>query len=183
MKRRLLNLLTVICLLLSAAAVALWVRSLAHWDRLRFWGYVHHATAESAGGGVALTWGTDAPEPLSVPQVVDLTSTRRTAGADRPGSLSARCRRSALGFGYDAYDRLHLYTVNGVGASTRERVVVFPYWVAVLAFAALPTFCLVRGRAARRRRSRGLCAGCGYDLRATPGRCPECGATAPPPAG
>jgi len=51
-----------------------------------------------------------------------------------------------------------------------------PIWSLLLFCAPLP---VVRvGSAIRRRRARGhgLCPTCGYDLRATPERCPECGA-------
>ena len=54
------------------------------------------------------------------------------------------------------------------------RKVVLPSWfVGVLMVAPLAR--LLVGRFGRRVRGRGCCRTCGYDLRATPGRCPECG--------
>ena len=48
-----------------------------------------------------------------------------------------------------------------------------PYWFLAL-IAAMPSATHLYRRRRSRRRA-GLCAGCGYDLRATPTRCPECG--------
>ena len=51
-----------------------------------------------------------------------------------------------------------------------------PFWLAAAATAVLPTAWLGRWWVRRRRCDRaGLCHRCGYDLRATPDRCPECG--------
>ena len=52
-----------------------------------------------------------------------------------------------------------------------------PYWAVCLPAAAAPLALLWRSRKTRRRQRSGLCPACGYDLRATPGRCPECGTT------
>lgn len=67
----------------------------------------------------------------------------------------------------------HRGTVDSVDA------VEFPLWWAVGLSALLPALRLGPAVRRRRRAAAHACAHCGYDLRATPGRCPECG-EAPP---
>jgi hypothetical protein len=61
--------------------------------------------------------------------------------------------------------------------------VLVPYWLLALVTSPAPAWLLLRVRRGLRRRLRsrlgrlGICADCGYDLRASRGRCPECGAT------
>jgi predicted RNA-binding Zn-ribbon protein involved in translation (DUF1610 family) len=59
---------------------------------------------------------------------------------------------------------------------------VVPFWALVAVTGAIPLArATLRFRARARTRQRqdiGLCPTCGYDLRATPNRCPECGAAA-----
>jgi hypothetical protein len=62
----------------------------------------------------------------------------------------------------------------------RFHVLSAPLWFVVGVFAVLPLVASVRvtrGRVRKRRRARGLCLACGYDLRASPNQCPECGVT------
>jgi hypothetical protein len=55
---------------------------------------------------------------------------------------------------------------------------VIPLWLPLLLTALLPSV-WIRNRHRRLRRLRlARCPTCGYDLRATPGRCPECGTAA-----
>jgi hypothetical protein len=50
-----------------------------------------------------------------------------------------------------------------------------PLWVVAIVMAIPLTVTFIRGRRARVRHSKGQCRNCGYDLRASPERCPECG--------
>jgi hypothetical protein len=58
-----------------------------------------------------------------------------------------------------------------------------PYWFIASAAAVLPALWALRRRRLRRRCASGLCRRCGYDLRGSAERCPECGAPADVPRG
>jgi hypothetical protein len=57
--------------------------------------------------------------------------------------------------------------------------VIIPHWFVVLMSGVLPLAWIHARRRRARRAAAGLCAACGYDLRASPERCPECGTAVP----
>jgi hypothetical protein len=62
--------------------------------------------------------------------------------------------------------------------------VIVPYWFLALVTGALPIlmgYLHIKRSRSERRRTRGACIGCGYDLRGTPDKCPECGREVPGP--
>lgn len=72
---------------------------------------------------------------------------------------------------------------NGNGLT--QLVFAVPYWLLAIAASVLPIWFWFRVRrqiVMRRRAAAGQCVGCGYDVRATPERCPECGAEVTTPA-
>jgi hypothetical protein len=69
-------------------------------------------------------------------------------------------------------------TVGATAGSISVQMAFVPWWEVYSVLAVLPVVWLIRVQVKRARAGpvrEGFCGVCGYDLRATPGRCPECG--------
>jgi hypothetical protein len=181
--RIIVNALTVLSLLLCAATCVLWVRSYSGTDYLSRSQLLSSNPAEvtTRRHGVAWTHGEV--------RVSAGTSTYLPAGPPDPAAYWGWGRLGPGHMGWDAtpvasdWDRIgfHRYQTGWSAsfADDQEGGVAVPAWLPVLAL-ALPSLAWGVRRVRRRRRlDTGLCPACGYDLRATPDRCPECGCVPP----
>jgi hypothetical protein len=175
--RRLFTLCSAVSLLVCVAACMLWVWSYRV-GRVAYWTEpLTELQCGAASGSMWVYFATDPPtsgtpgrvlgrrvERFWAPPVADLAQT----AYDIPYHFDA----AGFAYGFGPHER---------NSPRWARVVVLPGW-AVAGLALLPPLLwLHRHRLARRRRARardGLCTRCGYDLRASPERCPECGVAA-----
>ena len=85
-------------------------------------------------------------------------------------------RFQRLGFVYDGRNRL---IVHGHQFHYTGYQIYFAHWFTAVLCAVYPAIFSWQRYRCHRRTMLGLCLSCGYDLRATPDRCPECGTTPP----
>ncbi|HZL35372.1 MAG TPA: hypothetical protein VFC78_08685 [Tepidisphaeraceae bacterium] len=188
MRRRLFTILATLSALLFVATVALWVRSYwyySYWDSHLYWnndqrGHREEFWAISHNGGLCyahcLFWSDDdLAIQLLAPNQHGMRGDAKLAKANKDPASTGFVKRTFGGLGYDWEKSLRVGDLKMTGTSW---AVAVPYWGIAAMFAPLPTLWMFALRRARRERWRlrhSRCFRCGYDLRATPGQCPECG--------
>ena len=175
-RRRLFNILSAISLVLCLATVALWVRSYYVRDSLHFGRHNGNShVMQSILGRVHLlshlSGGRESGQTFYYRDRLLPHATWNGGMSGYPPRVHWR-----LGCAWQNYSQYHLpITIGGQGFSTSRRLIILPYRWPALLFALLPTIALLRAIRRRQRGRQSMCAQCGYDLRATPDRCPECG--------
>ncbi|HWE93181.1 MAG TPA: hypothetical protein VG269_04340 [Tepidisphaeraceae bacterium] len=171
------NGVVIVSLLLCVAAVLLWARGMFVGDFLWCNDGVGSTGVFNARGRLMIT-----RRPLSL-----FNPITPGVGPPRWEFTHGRPPRDLLAtvdalYGPSQYAR-HAGFAWGVsrdGGQVISRDAVVPLWAVVVVTGLCPFVVLrhwIRDR--RRRRSIGLCPTCGYDLRATPDKCPECGTVIP----
>jgi hypothetical protein len=169
--RRLLNLVAVLSLLLCVSSVALWVRSYRHEDALFIYydplfGERDGVLVSSARGRLYGQYSMDGTTVLQPRWRVDHSSATAI-----PWLTNLTLKQQFLGFAAGRGNPKQTFYDSWV-----RFAIIVPHWALAFLFAVLPVASGWGRLRTRRRRTAGMCSVCGYDLRATPERCPECGA-------
>jgi hypothetical protein len=159
------NALTLLSLLLCIASVVFWIRS-------------RHVTHSVALTSLPIQWSLSTSSGT-----VSLVRSKSWYEPDdlKKGITPTHHERSLLGFGTKQSEQPDKWVNHSgtrtIGYTTVIRTYYAPLWFCVIVFSILPL--LQYPRLLRRfyRRKHGLCPDCGYDLRASPDNCPECGKT------
>ena len=172
MKRKLFNLAAALSLMLTVAVCVLWLRSYLRLDEFH-WIRAHSGPPNETEFMVQSSFGRmevwycrlDNPRAAS-------SFFWASAAAGPPDQRTLRKLVCHWSYGGILIER----SADPL-ARVKLTVLVFPYWFITLIALPLPLLWhRWRITAQRERKKLGLCLSCGYDLRATPDRCPECGA-------
>jgi hypothetical protein len=181
MKRRLFTLACAISFLLCVATAALWCRSLSYRDTLDMWTVRHELegsiTVASQIGYFDVGTFTSSQRPSVWPPRTILYSWWQISGENSSSDweyfLPPKSSTTMVHFaGVWWSDRV---SGNLSDRWMRQQMLRIHYWIPTTLFMVLPLLWLLKRLIQRRRKASNLCVTCGYDLRATPNRCPECG--------
>ena len=182
MIRRLFTIAATLSLLLCIATATFWLRGYWMEDEILTGYRWHYADFVSFRGEVGCEFGRTygggpqdqySPEPhvgyFSVPS-------HDVAGRDEPNIAELEGQEANMWHHHDVWG-FRWHPRSDRNWEYRARGIAVPAWSLLLVTAVLPTW-MFAGASRRRskwRRARGFCPRCGYDLRATLERCPECG--------
>lgn len=169
------NFVATIALALFVAAIMLWVRSYSAGDLIRYIGAESVAGSKSffllsTTGRIQLSCYVDPgpPGPFVVAddgRLPDGISFSHWDSRAKPFQMPNHALLNRMGFDARAKE-LPLGT---------DYVVVVPYYALAMAAFGVGALAYLRRRLLLRSQAVGRCSVCGYDLRATPDQCPECG--------
>jgi len=170
--RILLNALTVLSLVLFIATIVLWARWHRRWEQ---WDWA--PSGRGAGSGVQVNGSSGRLLVVWAWQANDATSATQPSRIfyyDRPGA--ADLRDTSHWAGVPVRFRLGGARYGSLTSPRGGvRLLAVPCGLPAVLFACLPLSRAIIRYRSRRRGAEGLCPVCGYDCRATPDRCPECG--------